>query len=207
MGPKRLLVGLRWLLGDSHRKICEGLRNLKSERRTPLARSRRFVLAALLPLCTLFPFSVLYALHEVDHRFTVEGRICGDDGEGIGAVVVSVKNTRADISGNGKTDSDGFYKVVLHLHNENQGDPLVVQAGKFESTGRVELDPDDPKTERIVTINFGQPCRALPFWRRTWFFIGLVALFGMIMVWAMRQIGAKKGKRPDGLRKGKGRKK
>lgn len=195
------------MLGDSHRKICEGLRNLKSERRTPLPRSRRFILAALLSLCTLFPVSVLYALHEVDHRFTVEGRICGDDGEGIGAAVVSVKNTRADISGNGKTDSDGFYKVVLHLHNENQGDPLVVQGGEFESTGRVELDPDDPKTERIVTINLGQPCRALPFWRRTWFFTGLVALFGIIMVWVMRQIGAKKGKRPDGPRKEKGRKK
>jgi hypothetical protein len=150
---------------------------------------------------------VLYALHEVDHRFTVEGRICGDDGEGIGAVVVSVKNTRADISGNGKTDSDGFYKVVLHLHNENQGDPLVVQAGEFEATGRVELDPDDPKTERIVTINLGQPCRALPFWRQTWFFAGLVALFGITMIWVMRQIGGKKVKRPDGPRKVKGRKK
>ena len=206
MCPKRLLVGLRWLLEDSHRKICKGLRNLKSVRRTPLARSRRFVPVALLSLCTIFPESVLYALHEVDHRFTVKGRMCGDDGEGIGAAVVSVKNTRADISGNGKTDSDGFYKVVLHLHNENQGDPLVVQSGGFEATGRVELDPNDPKTERMVSINLGLPCRALPFWRQTWFFAGLVPLFGIIMVWAMRQFGGKKGKSPDGRRKGKSRK-
>jgi len=146
---------------------------------------------------------VLYALHEVDHRFTVNGRICGDDGEGIGAVGVSVKNTRADVSGNGKTDSDGFYEVVLHLHNENQGDPLVVQSGEFKATGRVELDPSDPKTERILTINLGQACRALPFWRQTWVLAGLVALLGVGMIWAFRRVGGKKGKRPDGPQKRK----
>ena len=144
---------------------------------------------------------MLHALHEVDHRFTVNGRICGDDAEGIEAVVVSVKNTRADISGNAKTDSDGFYEVVLHLHNENQGDPLVVQAGEFTATGRVELDPSDPKTERIITINLGRTCRALPFWRQTWVLAGLVALLGVAMIWAFRRVGGKKGKRPDGQKR------
>lgn len=184
------------------------MRNLKSVRRTPLVRYRRFVLAALLFLCTLFPASVLYvyALHEVDHRFTVRGQICGDDGEGIGAVAVSVKNTRADISGNGKTDSDGFYEVVLHLHNENQGDPLVVQAGEFETTGRVDLDPNDPKTERIVTINLGQPCRALPFWSQAWVLAWFVALVGIIIIFVIRQVGGKKVKVSNGVPKGKGRK-
>ena len=149
---------------------------------------------------------MLHALHEVDHRFTVTGRICGVDGEGIGAVAVAVKNTRADISGNGKTDGDGFYKVVLHLHNENQGDPLVVQSGEFEAKGRVELDPNDPKTERMVTINLGEPCRALPFWRQTWVLAGLGTFFGIMLIWAIRQVGGKKGKRLAGERKGKGRK-
>lgn len=204
---KRIFGRLRWLLGNSHRKICEGLRNLKSVRRTPLARSRRFVLAALLFLCAIFPASVLFALHEVDHRFTVNGRFCGEDGEGIGAVVVSVKNTRADISGKGKTDSDGFYEVVLHLHNENQGDPLVVRSGEFESTGRVDLDPNDPKTERIVTVNLGQPCKAFPLWRKTWVLAGLAVLFGIVAILAIRQGGGKSGKMPDGGRKGNGRKK
>ncbi len=203
---KKVFGRLRWLLGDSHRKICEGLRNLKSVRRTPLARSRRFVLAALLFLCPLSPVSVLFALHEVDHRFTVTGRFCGDDGKGIGAVVVSVKDTRADISGKGKTDSDGFYEVVLHLHNENQGDPLVVQSGEFEAAGRVDLDPNDPKTERIVTLNLGYPCPALPVWRKTWILAGLVVLFGIAMILVIRQVGGKTGKRPEGSRKGKGRK-
>ena len=193
------------MLGDFHRKICEGLRNLKRARRTQLVRSCRFVLAALLSLGALFPVSVLYALHEVDHRFTVKGRICGDDGEGRGAALVSVKNTRADISGNGKTDSDGFYEIVLHLHNENQGDPLVVRSEEFEATGRVELDPSDPKTERIITINLGQACHALPFWRQTWVLAGLVVLLGIGMIWAIRRVDGKKGKRPDGPKKGKGK--
>jgi hypothetical protein len=82
-------------------------------------------------------------------------------------MVVSVNDTRADVSGNGKADSDGFYKVDLHLHNEYQGDPLVIQSGEFESTGQVELDPADPKTERIITVKLGHHCRALPFWPQT----------------------------------------
>lgn len=194
------------MLGDFHQKICEGLRNLKNVRCTPVAQSRCFVLAVVLSLCTLFPVSVLYALHEVDHRFTIEGRICGNDGNGIEAAVVSVRNTRADISGNGKADSDGFYKVVLHLHNENQGDPLVIQSGEFESTGRVEIDPNDPKTERIVTVNLGKPCRALPFWSQTWVLAGVAALFGIAMIMAIRQMGGKKGK-GLGSQKRKSRKK
>ena len=195
------------MLGDFHWKICEGLRNLKNARCMHVAQSRRFVLAVVLSLCTLFPVSVLYALHEVDHRFTVEGRICGNGGDGIEAAVVSVKNTRADISGNGKSGSDGFYKVVLHLHNENQGDPLVIESGVFESTGRVELDPNDPKTERIVTVNLGHPCRALPFWRQTWVLAGAAALFGMGMILAFRQMGGMKGKGFHGSQKRKSLKK
>lgn len=170
-----------------------------------MGRCCRFVLAVVLFLWTIFLASVLYALHEVDHRFTVEGRICGEEGKGLEAVVVSVKNTRANISGNGKTDSDGFYKVVLHLHNENQGDPLVVQSEQFEATGRVDLDPNDPTTERIVTVNLGQPCRALSFKLQTWVLAGVIALLGIIMVRVIRQ-GATKEKKPDKSRKKKDRK-
>lgn len=195
------------MLGDSHRKICEGLRNLKSVRRTPLARYRRYVLAVFLPLCMLFPANVLNALHEVDHRFTVEGRICGEDGEGIGAVLVSVKDTRADVSGKGKTDNDGFFRIVLHLHNENQGDPLVVQSGELEAIGRVELNPDDPKTERIVTINLGQSCRALPVWRQTWVLAGLGALLVIILMWIIPRLGGKNVKNSAKYPKWKGRRK
>jgi hypothetical protein len=148
----------------------------------------------------------VYALHEVDHRFTVRGQVCGDDGYGIGGSVVSVKDSRADVSGSGKTDSNGFYEIVLHLHNENQGDPLVVRSGGYEEEGRVELDPNDPKTERIVTINLGQPCRALPFWSQAGFLAGFFAIAGIIIFLVIRQVGKKKRKVPDGVRKGKGRK-
>jgi hypothetical protein len=155
----------------------------------------------------LFPANVLNALHEVDHRFTVEGRICGEDGEGIGAALVSVKDTRADVSGKGKTDSDGFFRIVLHLHNENQGDPLVVQSGELEAIGRVELNPDDPKTERIVTINLGQSCRALPVWRQTWVLVGLGALLVLILIGIIPRLGGKDVKNSAKYPKWKGRRK
>lgn len=37
-----------------------------------------------------------------------------------GITVVFVNDIHEDVSGNEKADSDGFYKPVLHLHNENQ---------------------------------------------------------------------------------------
>ncbi len=127
------------------------------------------------------------ALHEVDHRYTVHGRLCGSDGFGIEGADVSVKDTRADITGTGRSDGDGYYKIVLHLHNENQGDPLLVRAGQYEVNGRVELDSHDPKTERMVTIGLGWPCRALPFWRESWFL-----LFGIIMAGLLAVLGTQK---------------
>ncbi len=45
---------------------------------------------------------------EVEHRSRIEGRICGNDGDGIETAVVSVGETLADISENGKADCDGL---------------------------------------------------------------------------------------------------
>ena len=83
------------------------------------------------------------ALHKVDHRFTVEGRVCGPDGHSMQDVKVTVKNTRGPQRVKASTDASGYYKATLHLHNENQGDPLLVKTGDEEKTVRVDFDPDD----------------------------------------------------------------
>jgi len=73
-----------------------------------------------------------FAEHEVDHRFTVEGYVCGADGKPIGNREVMVKDTKIPLGKTVYTDSDGFYSITLHLHNENQGDPILVTAGDSE---------------------------------------------------------------------------
>ena len=101
-----------------------------------------------------FPVPAM-ALHEVDHRFTVAGRICGPDGHPMQNMKVTVKNTRGPQRVTATTDDEGYYKATLHLHDENQGDPLLVKTSDDEKTVRVDFDPDDRKTERTMTVNLG----------------------------------------------------
>ncbi len=98
------------------------------------------------------------ALHEIDHRFTVEGRVCGDDGQGLEGVKVVVKDARVSVGASGTTDEDGSYKVILHLHNDNQGDPILIKALNLEESAKVDFDPKDINTERVITVNLGGDC-------------------------------------------------
>lgn len=98
------------------------------------------------------------AMHEVDHRFTVEGHVCGVDSRPVSETKVIVKDTRVSIGTAVYTDSRGYYKAVLHLHNDNRGDPILVAALEQEQTVKAQFDPADVKSERQVTVNIGSGC-------------------------------------------------
>jgi hypothetical protein len=123
---------------------------------------RRAVLGigAVIGSLSLWP-SIVPAEHEVDHRFTVEGMVCGGkDGGMLADAEVMVKDTRASIGKMGYTDRRGHYEVTLHLHNENQGDPVLVAVGDQEQRITAQFDPKDLRTERKMTVNFGSGCVA-----------------------------------------------
>ncbi len=52
-----------------------------------------------------------------------------------------MKDTRANVSGNGEADGDEFFKVVLYLHDESQGDTLVFNQEKLSRQGKWCLTP------------------------------------------------------------------
>ena len=104
--------------------------------------------------------SILLATHEADHRFTVEGFVCNRDGKPSPQVEVLVKDTRVTVGQTVRTDSDGYYKVTLHLHNDNVGDPLLVEAGPEQQEHKVQFDPKDLETERRLQVNFGSGCES-----------------------------------------------
>jgi hypothetical protein len=114
-----------------------------------------------------FP-SVVFATHEADHRFTVEGFVCGADGKGSSNVDVLVKDTKISYGQIVKTDGDGYYKAAFHLHNENLGDPLLIEANGQQQQQKVSFDPKDLESERVVQVNFGTGCTrdrsAVPLW-------------------------------------------
>ncbi len=102
--------------------------------------------------------SEVLAEHEIDHRFIVEGFVCGSDGKAIPEAEVMVKDTRVSVGKMGYTDNRGHYTVTLHLHNDNQGDPILITAKDQEQRIAAKFDPNDLKTERKVTANFGTGC-------------------------------------------------
>lgn len=147
-----------------------------------------------------FP-SLVSATHEADHRFTVEGFVCEGDGKGSATVDVLVKDTRLSYGQIVKTDGDGYYKATFHLHNENLGDPLFVEAKGEQQDHKVQFDPKDLEKERIIQVNFGTGCIHDVNRPPAWVFLGLAAgavavsgFVGLKMVRSWRRQEQKRGK-------------
>lgn len=142
------------------------------------------------PLLIGVPAAV--AEHEVDHRFTVEGSACGADGAPVSGVEVVVKDARVSVLRTTLTDDRGYYKVTLHLHNDNKGDPIVVylkdKEGKIQQEQHItaQFDPKDLHTERKTTVNFGSGCESLANDPPAWLYYGAggVVLAGGAWAWA-----------------------
>jgi len=99
-------------------------------------------------------------MHEVDHRFTVAGHVCGPDGQPVPDIKVIAKDVRVSAHAIGYTDNRGYYKATLHLHNENGGDPILVIALDQEQRVTAQFDSKDARTERHITVNFGSGCES-----------------------------------------------
>ncbi|RMH06699.1 MAG: hypothetical protein D6704_06645 [Nitrospirae bacterium] len=161
--------------------------------------TRIFICAILASL----PITQARALHEVDHRFTVTGRVCGEDGQGLEGLKVIVKDTRASVGGSDVTDTDGRFKVVLHLHDENQGDPLLIRALEYEKHARVDFDPHDKTTERVLAVQLGGKCAPLP--SRGWALYGVIGGSVAVALGLFRMMLKRKSKGGKGGKGGKGK--
>lgn len=159
-----------------------------------------FVLGSCLLISAAFP-SAVRATHEADHRFMVEGYICGTDGKPISNADVLVKDTKISYGQVIKTDGGGYYKATFHLHNDNLGDPLLVEFRGEQQNLKVEFDPKDLESERKVRVNFGTGCDASgpPAW--LWWGGGAMvaavgSIVGMKLVRSQRRQERGKGKSP-----------
>ncbi|WP_447974231.1 carboxypeptidase-like regulatory domain-containing protein [Nitrospira sp. Kam-Ns4a] len=146
--------------------------------------------------------SAALATHEVDHRFVVEGYVCGPDGQPRAGVKVTARDTRADIVASALTDSDGFFSARLHLHNENQGDPIAIFALDEEKRITAQFDPKDVHTERKAVVHFGTGCEQSARGTPSWVYYGAgigavaVALFAGVKFVRNRRRVRKQGKAP-----------
>lgn len=106
---------------------------------------------------------VARATHEMDHRFTISGYVRDKGGKPIGDVKVQARDLRDQKIDpvTSYADGSGFYKLILHLHNQNAGDPIQISV-KDERSGldevkkvRAEFDPADRHAERQAKVDFG----------------------------------------------------
>lgn len=122
--------------------------------------------------CFTYMPGIAGAMHEVDHRFTVEGHVCGADGHPVSEAKVIVKDVRVSIGTAVFTDSRGYYKAILHLHNDNRGDSILVAALEQEQKVTAQFDPADVKNERQVTVNIGSGCQVQKEGASSWIYYG-----------------------------------
>lgn len=127
--------------------------------------------------------------------------MCGQDGKGLSNTDVLVKDTRISYGQVVRTDGDGYYKATFHLHNDNLGDPLLVEAKGEQQNHTIQFDPKDLESDRKIRVDFGTGCEisGAPAW--IWWGSGAVAaaacsIIGMKLVRSQRKPERAKTKSP-----------
>lgn len=162
---------------SSKERVTSPQSSLKLGRKSPVGLSVYVFGFVVMVLCpTMAP-----ATHEADHRFMVEGYVCGKDGKGISGTDVLVKDTKISYGQVVKTDGDGYYKAMFHLHNDNLGDPLLVEASAEQKNLKIEFDPKDLESERKIRVDFGSGCGATGSSTWIWWAGGAVAAAGGVI--------------------------
>jgi hypothetical protein len=91
--------------------------------------------------------------------------------------------------------------VAFHLHNDNLGDPLLIEARGEQQQQKVSFDPKDLESERRIQVNFGTACvrdrGSVPLW--VYLGLGAVAaavggFIGVKLVRSWRKQEQKRGK-------------
>ena len=102
------------------------------------------------------------ATHAPDHRFIVLGYVTDATGRGRPRVPVVVTRLKTGLTYPTATEADGFYFVVVHLHDEDQGDPLKVSVAGASAEIRARFTVGDAKSERGTRLDFrgGKPSEA-----------------------------------------------
>jgi cytochrome oxidase assembly protein ShyY1 len=141
-----------------------------------------------------------FAMHETDHRFTVSGYVYDKQGKPVKDARVHVRDLRDQkVEGvTTYTDGAGYYKAVLHLHNDNAGDPVQVTAvqeklGLEEAkTVRATYSATDLTTERQATVHIGPvpeggPRKADSFRQYIIVGTGIAAALAAMVWWRLRK--------------------
>lgn len=93
------------------------------------------------------------ATHLPDHRFLVLGFVTDAEGRPVSGTRVVVTRLKTGYEYPTSTERDGFYLVILHLHDEDEGERLEIDAKGVKGEVRARFDTRDKKVERGTRVD------------------------------------------------------
>jgi hypothetical protein len=93
------------------------------------------------------------ATHLPDHRFLVLGFVTDGEGRPVAGARVVVTRLKTGLEHPTTTERDGFFFVVLHLHDEDEGERLGLDLRGVKGEVRVRFDVKDKKVERGTRVD------------------------------------------------------
>ena len=93
------------------------------------------------------------ATHLPDHRFLVLGFVTDAEGRPVSGTRVVVTRLRTGYEYPTSTERDGFYLVILHVHDEDEGERLSFDGKGVKGEIRARFDVSDKKLERGTRVD------------------------------------------------------
>jgi hypothetical protein len=118
-----------------------------------VSRSLRPVVSLSLLLAVTLGASISGATHLPDHRVIVLGFVTDGEGRPVAGARVVVTRLKTGLEHPTTTERDGFFLVVLHLHDENEGERLGLDLGGVKGEVRARFDVKDRKVERGTRVD------------------------------------------------------
>ena len=88
------------------------------------------------------------ATHLVHHRYTVWGEIRYEDGAPASDVTIRLLIKDGEPLSEVKTDKNGRYRILLHVHNEDMYKVFDMRVNNVTRKVRLLFNPNDLQTER-----------------------------------------------------------
>ena len=96
----------------------------------------------------------VYVKTKIEHGFIVYGYVRDAAGKAVAGAEVQAKPLKEHAhAGSAKTNTEGYYEIFLHLHNEDSGTKIAVSAGKAQKEITANYDPSDKVTKRQATVD------------------------------------------------------
>jgi hypothetical protein len=93
--------------------------------------------------------------HAVDHRYLILGYVRDSGGRPLVRAAVRVVREKTGLAHEAETDAEGFYLVILHLHDEDVLEPFRVTVKRATLRIEARFNPLDPRTPRGTRVDFG----------------------------------------------------